>query len=192
MRRLWAWVLTVPLSLLGVEAAHALGNLLFGSPERNELFATEAAFRADVLPAAVVVAAALALSLTSRALGRWPRNGGRHIRAMPFALLAPVAFVALEFCEAFAAGNASLATVSAPAFAAGLVFQLPFAFAALLIARALLVLADAVSRLLRPAQPRRRAPHVFLSSWLSTESAPRAATARSTWSSRGPPHLSSV
>jgi hypothetical protein len=155
VRRRLTWLVTVPLGLAGIEAAHALANAAFGSPaEGGELFA-DARSGAGLLP----LAGALALaSVVPGLAARAARPGGPRARALPFALLPPIGFVALETIESLLHSGA-LPAVSAT-LVAGLALQAPFALAGYLAARALLRLGDRAGRLLaelRPA-PLRPAP----------------------------------
>ncbi len=189
MRRLWVWLLTVPLSLVGVESAHALGNALFGSPTGDELFASQAAFRGDLGPTAAALAALVAIAVISRVTGSW--STGTRFRALPFALLAPVAFLTLELAEAASAGHVGLAVFTAPAFSAGLALQVPFGAIAYVVARSLLRIGDAIRRVLRVACTRRRQSAVVFRGWFAAECAPRSTTFWSRRNTRGPPlHLS--
>ena len=85
--------------------------------------------------------ALITLALALRVLGRLRGQPA----AWPFALLPPLAFVAQELIERLVAGLPAHAVLE-PAVYAGLAAQLPIAFLGLLAARALLRMADDVTR----------------------------------------------
>ncbi len=148
MRRRLTWLVTLPLALAGIEAAHALANAAFGSPtEGEELFAS-ARSGAGLLP----LAGALALAAVLVGLaGRAARPGGTRPPALPFALLPPLGFLLLELLESLLHSG----TPPAPSatLLAGLALQAPFALAGYLAARALLRLGERAGRLLAQARP---------------------------------------
>jgi hypothetical protein len=139
---------TLPVALAGIEAAHALANFAFGSPaEGAELFSSVRS-GSELLP----LTGALALaSVVAGVAGRAARPGGRMMRALPFALLAPAGFLALETMESLLHAG-TLPALSAT-LVAGLALQAPFAAAAYRIARALLRLGDRAGRLLAELRP---------------------------------------
>jgi hypothetical protein len=155
VRRRLTWLVTLPVALAGIEAAHALANCAFGSPaEGAELFAS-ACSGAGLLP----LAGALALaSVLAGIAGRAARPGDGRTPALPFALLAPAGFLALETLESLL-HSGTLPAVSAT-LVAGLALQAPFALAGYLAARVLLRLGDRAGRLLAAlrAAPLRPAP----------------------------------
>jgi hypothetical protein len=144
------WLIVLPLTLAGVEAAHALANAAFGSPaDAAELF-EGARSGAGPLP----LAGAVALACVLVGLVRRVADGScARAAALPFALLPPAAFLALESVESLLHSG----TLPAPGatLVCGLALQLPFAVAGYLLARALLRLGDGVRRVLAGL---RRAP----------------------------------
>ena len=150
MRSKLAWLIVLPLSLIGCELSHALANVLCGSPtETHELF--QGYGKGLVLPLSALAAVAVAVALCLRVASRRP---GRDPGALPFALIAPLVFVVQEHAELLLEHHdAILGAEHAPAFAVGLALQAPFALAAYLIARALVRLADRVRALAERRRP---------------------------------------
>lgn len=166
MRRGAAWLVTLPIALVGIEAAHALANAAFGSPEEaGEIFAS-AASGAELVPVLSALALALLLlGLGGRVAGRWWSPRGARSLALPFACLPPVAFVLLELLEALLhRGHVPADLGFEPALLAGLVLQIPFALTGYLVARLLLRLSDGVRALILrrrvapPLEPPRALP----------------------------------
>jgi hypothetical protein len=139
---------TLPVALAGIEAAHALANLGFGSPAEGAEVFSSVRSGGELLP----LAGALALaSVLAGVAGRAARPADGRTPALPFALLAPAGFVALETLESLLHAG-TLPAVSAT-LVAGLALQAPFALAAYLVARALLRLGDRAGRLLAELRP---------------------------------------
>jgi hypothetical protein len=150
-----AWLVSLPLALAGLEAAHAVGNMLAGAPEPGaEVFETPGS-GAGLLPLVAALAVAfVAAGLVARIAGG--RSGSHRSRslALPFALIAPVGFIVLEAAEGIAgSGAVPWGEATAPAFLVGLALQLPFALAGYQVARLLLRAGDGIRSLLE----RRRA-----------------------------------
>lgn len=134
--------LSLPLAAVGCLAGHAAGYALVGVSHRDAQIHGYLGYAPQFLAVcAALVALALALRVTGRLQGR--------PSAWPFALLPPLAFLAQEVLERILAGLPAHAAFE-PAVYAGLAAQLPLAFAAYLVARALLRGADAVTRTLVP------------------------------------------
>jgi hypothetical protein len=137
-----AWLVTLPIAIVGCESAHAIANILFGAPDRGR----------DELLAIIAIAAGLA----GRVTGVWSAGSATAAR-LPFALLAPALFVLQEHVETVLhTGALPLGTAIEPTFLPGLLLQIPFALAAYAVARALVRLADGVRALVAA---RRRTPH---------------------------------
>jgi hypothetical protein len=152
-----AWLVTVPIAVVGCESAHALTNLAFGFPgERPAELLQDGGPGAALIPALATLAAAVVLlGLATRVAGAWPGHGAAAAR-LPFALLAPALFVVQELAETvLRTGAPPVGTVLEPTFLPGLLLQIPFALAAYVVARALIRLADGVRALVAG---RRRAP----------------------------------
>ena len=151
-----AWLVTLPIAIVGCESAHALANIVLGAPDegRAELF--QGGPGAGALPLLISLAiAAVAAGLAGRLTGVWSAPHTAAAR-LPFALLAPVLYILQEHVETVLnTGAAPLGTILEPTFLPGLLLQIPFALAAYAIARALVRLADGVRALVAA---RRRAP----------------------------------
>lgn len=150
MKRGRIWLVVLPLLIVGSELAHSvLGRLAPASYQGAELF--DRTVGRSLLPPLLSLAAALVIGgLAIRAgTGRGCRISRRVIAGLPL-----VVFAIQEHLEyALGHGHLSLTLAAHPAFAIGLALQLPFAVAAYLAARLLLVLAAAIAE--RPS-PRRR------------------------------------
>ena len=131
------WLLTLPVVLAGIEAAHALANSLTGAPA-SEVFESAASGRGALEPLGLLLLAMVTAALVARMRGGRSQPRNTAIVAAPFALLPPVGFALLELGEALASGHALLDRT----FALGLTFQLPVALLGYLLARGLLRLSD--------------------------------------------------
>jgi hypothetical protein len=159
-------VVTLPIALVGIEAAHASANAAFGSPEEaGEIFESAASGSELVLVLAALGLALVMLGLGFRVAGRWWLPQHARSLALPFACLPPVAFVLLELVEALLhRGQLPADLLLEPAFLAGLVLQAPFALTGYLVARLLLWVSDGVRAFLRrcrvapPLEPPRALP----------------------------------
>ena len=147
MRRLLAWLLTLPLTAAGVLCAHALAYAALGA-SGGGLHAYLA--HAPQLGAVLATVSLVALVHETRA-GPAP--------AWPFAAFALVAFAAQEHAERLVHTGELPWLLPSPVFLAGLALQLPFALAAWLLARWLLRLRGG-RRSLPPALPRLLLPLV--------------------------------
>lgn len=163
-----AWCLSLGLMAAGAVVAHTLGYRLAAphSEHREDLLAEtgHAWFATPLLLALALTLAVLGFAARLLTVGRAPAR-----RAAPtwlFAFLPPAAFTLQEHLERLFHEGAPASAFLEPAFAAGLLLQLPFALAALVAARVLLRWADAlacllgcapripaVAPLLRPALP---------------------------------------
>jgi hypothetical protein len=147
-RRNTHWLLTLPVVLAGIEAAHALANALTGAPA-SEVFESAASGRGALQPLGLLLLAAVVAGVVARIRGGSTQPRDAAVAAAPFALLPPFGFTLLELVEALASGHPLLDR----AFAVGLVFQLPVALLGYLLARGLLRLGDEL-RALVLAPPR--------------------------------------
>lgn len=147
MRKHAVWLVTLPLTLIGIESAHAAANALFGSPTA-ELFETPTTGRGVLPIVAALTLGAIVAGLAARIAGTsWTPRTSRRL-ALPFMLVPPVGFVVLEVSEALAGGAGIDRTMLlGRTFLAGLALQLPFAIAGYVIARLLLKLSDDVGEL---------------------------------------------
>ena len=142
MRKRTLLALSLPLAATGCLAGHAAGYALLGTSRQDAGIHGYLGYVPQFLAVSAVFATvALALRVSGRFKGR--------PAAWPFALLPPLAFVAQELIERVVAGLPAHA-IFEPAVYAGLVAQLPIAFFAYRVARALLRVADAAGRALAP------------------------------------------
>ena len=188
-RRPLAWLVAVPLMTAGSLTAHALAYRIVepDSAGRLDLLTqTGHGYMASlplVLGAAFAVAIAGLAAHASRALSGRP---AAQPAAWPLALLPVLGFVFQEHLERLvASGDLPLAAVTEPTFLIGLLLQLPFALAALVVARALSRAAEALGRALRtPPRPSARPRDARRPVVAVLPNAPRLAAAHS---GRGPP-----
>lgn len=186
MRRGLAWALTLPLVLLGTEAAHALAYRVVYPEAHTRILLQTGHGYLSWLPLALAVAGAVALAaLGVAAVDAARGRPARDLPAWAFALLPPATFAIQEMLElSLHTGRFGWHAVLAPTFLPGLSLQLPLALAAYVAARLLLKTAERIGRAL--AQPRTLPAHSPLLP------APRATALRSRvavsgCSSRGPP-----
>ena len=168
-----AWLLGLPLLAVGWLSAHALAYELVPAEEHGHGYLTQAPLFLTLCAATAGVALA---GRRGRTVPRWLAG------ALPL-----LGFALQEHLErGLALGAVPWGTALEPVFLLGLLLQLPFALAALLVARALTALADAVAT--RPAaRPRPRI--AFRLAPLLPAQAERAgalALARG-WAGRAPP-----
>jgi hypothetical protein len=186
MRRGLAWALTLPLVLLGTQAAHALAyDLVYPQAHGRILLSTGHGYL-TWLPLALALAGAVALAALCVTAADAAR--GRPARALPawaFALLPPATFAIQEALElSLHTGRFDARALLAPTFLPGLLLQLPLALAAYAAARLLLKTAEHVGRAF--AQPQVLCAFVqLLTAPTAAPVYPRAVVAGC--SSRGPP-----
>jgi hypothetical protein len=195
MRRSLVWLVTVPIALVGVEVAHALVNVMIGSPtgSQGELF--EAAGPAAGLTSGLtaVAIAIVLLALMANIAGASPELEGRRLTPLPYALMAPTAFIVQEHVETFLhRGSIPLGTVLEPTFLPGLAVQLPFALAAYLIARLLLRVAEVVRGRIGRRRPLPRPAVRAVIRFSVGHAIPRLARLSSACSGRAPPAVASA
>jgi hypothetical protein len=187
-RRTVVWLLTIPLAIVGSQAAHALGYRLGANGDAGHELASSGHGYLAYAPLALAVCAALVALALARDLVE--AVGGRHgvarLSGLAFAVLAPAIFVAQEHFERLAHDGAFPATlVLQKTFLLGLALQIPFTLAAYVLARLLLRATRVVARLLatpRVARLRTR------SRWGALDvSAPVAETFLRALGARGPP-----
>ena len=177
MRKRALLSLSVPLAAVGCLIGHAAGYALVGMSRRDTQIHGYLSLAPQFIAiCAAVLVAALALRLSGRLPGR--------VAAWPFALLPPLAFCAQELIERLVAGLPAHA-VFEPAVFVGLAAQIPIGIAGLLVARALLRVADAAARVLQTVPP-----PLFgraLVPVLSTSTAPHVSPFRFDRAARAPP-----
>jgi hypothetical protein len=174
------WLLVLPLMTAGCLGAHSVAYRLV-EPEGAEAAHGYLALAPFAL--AVGLALGAAAAVRSAFTGRTQASGPLSV----FALLPPLAFTLQEHLEeAFLAGALPLDTALEPAFLVGLVLQLPFALAALVVARALLRAADAVGGLICRRQAARLRPPTVLRPAFVVDT-PRPPALSSLHAGRAPP-----
>ena len=140
-----AWLLSLRLLAIAWLSAHALAYELIPVEQHGHGYLAQA-------PLFLTLCAATAsLALAARMAGRH----GRALPSWPAGLLPLLGFALQEHLErGLALGAVPWATALEPVFLLGLALQLPFALAALLVARALTAVADAIAPRSLP-RPRR-------------------------------------
>src|SRR5688572_16010401 len=152
MARVRTWFLVAPILVAGLFVGHELGyRLAIVDPhEREEALAGAGhGYFAYAPYLGALLAACAIVAVMSRIRGAYSgRSGG--VPSWAFALLPPLCFVLLELVERMG-GHHGLepAMIAAPEFLLGLALQLPFALAALVVARLLASAAEAIGRALR-------------------------------------------
>lgn len=170
-----AWLLGLPLLAVGWLSAHALAYELVPAAEHGHGYLAQAPLFLTLCAATVSVA------LAARIAGR----GGRTLPRWLAGALPLLGFAVQEHLErGLAFGAVPWGTAFEPVFLLGLVLQLPFALAALLVARALTALADAVAA--GPAARPRIAFRLAPPPPAQAELAGALALARG-WAGRAPP-----
>ncbi len=134
--------LSLPLGAAGCLAGHALGYALVGTSPRDARIHGYLGYAPQFLGVCMAV---IAIALLLRGVGRLR---GRPA-TWPFALLAPLAFLAQELVERLVAGLPAHAVLE-PSVFVGLAAQVPLAAVAMLAARALLRVADDAARTIAP------------------------------------------
>jgi hypothetical protein len=131
------WLLSLPLAGAGWLAAHCLAYTIV-APHSHHGSAIAAPF---------LIACAVTLLLAVATHDGLRRTAPERVALLPVALLPPLGFAVQEHLEYLIEMNALPATVALqPTFLVGLALQLPFAFAAVLLARAVLALGHALGR----------------------------------------------
>jgi hypothetical protein len=158
-RSLTAWLLAVPLMVVGTQVAHVVAyRLVYPSAHVRvgELLATGHGYMG--YPAYVPVLLGLGLAAELVWLGSVIAAPGRQRRAVApwlFALLPLLGFTLQELLERWLSGAGfPWWMVLQPTFRVGLALQIPFAIAAYLIARLAARGAERAGRALRPAATR--------------------------------------
>ena len=159
-RRLTAWAVTVPLAVLGTQAAHLLAYRLVtpDADARAHALAVTGHSYLEYLPLALAVATVLvAIALVSELGLIVSASDARRTqpRLAGFAALAPAIFACQEHFERLAHdGTFPWGAAAEPSFFVGLLLQVPFALVAYGIARLLLGAARALGGLVAARRPR--------------------------------------
>jgi hypothetical protein len=148
MSRRLAWLLTVPLMTGGLLAGHSIAYRVAIPDPHQRAHALEEAGHGYLSFAPLALGVCLALVLAALALLVIAALRGEPRREAPpalFAALPLLAFAIQEQVERYAhTGHLPWTAALEPTFAVGIAVQLPFAFAALLLAEVLDSLAHAV------------------------------------------------
>jgi hypothetical protein len=170
-----AWLLGLPLLAIGWLSAHALAYELVPAEEHGHGYLARTPLFLTLCAATVGVAVAVRIAgMRGRTLPRWCAG------ALPL-----LGFALQEHLErGLALGTVPWGAALEPVFLLGLVLQLPFALAALLVAGALTALADAVAA--RPAARPRITFQLPAPPPARAELATAPALARG-WAGRAPP-----
>ena len=154
VRRRSAWLVSLPLVVLGSLLAHQLAYLVVAGTHADALLAETGHGYLEQLPTGGVLALiCLVLGLLLAGLDRARERAGRTIPAWLIALVPMIGFALQEHVERFAhSGSVPWSAALDATFMVGLALQLPFAALAFLIARALLrtVVAVVAALLERP------------------------------------------
>lgn len=150
------WLLAPPLMAAGSLLAHSLAYTLVepGATERARLLRSTGHGYLAAAPVLLAGCVALVLAALVAYALRGRRGGASPLPAWPLALVPLAGFVLQEQLERLVSG-APLDAFE-PTFLVGLALQLPFALAAVLLARRLARVAESVGRALVLAPPRLR------------------------------------
>jgi hypothetical protein len=188
-----AWSIAVALTTVGSIWAHELTyRIVAPDPDAKALLLARTGHGyLDHAPLVLGVAVALALlGFGLRALASFRGRPTGAPPSWPFALLPLIGFALQEHLERFLhSGDLPLTAALEPTFLLGIGLQLPFALAALALARALLGLAERLGHALgghAPASLRRRA---LLPIPAGLDNGPRAPKLSLGYGERGPPLL---
>ena len=171
-----AWALSLPLAAAGWLGAHAVAYaLVVPDPDhRSQLLSHSGHGYLGAAPlilacAITLVAAGLALAIHDGLRGR----ARARVPVWPVALVPPLGFAVQEHLERLIELNAfPLDAVLEPTFLVGMALQLPFALAAVALARAVLALGHRIGRAVaarRSAQPRAHPRSWRLPVWLASK-----------------------
>lgn len=157
MRGAVAWLLTLPLALLGSQVAHKLVYLGVepNHGEREHLLESTGHGYLEYAPiGAALVVALCAAAVTLQFCQALRGGGGVRLRAAPFALVPVATFASQEYFERLVHyGQFPLAAAFEPTFLLGIALQLPFALLAYVAARLLLHAARVLARSLGDLRP---------------------------------------
>lgn len=180
-----AWALSLPLAAVGWLSAHSLAYRIVEEPAGHHSEVHGYLPYAQVVAvAAVVVALAYCVAAGMR---RAPRE---RPPLVPFALVPFAGFALQEHCERLLSGvGFPLEALLEPTFLIGMALQIPFALVSLLLARALLVLGDAIGSALAGGFAPRLSLPPFLRSPAPEAELSRIPALALGHAERGPPRL---
>jgi hypothetical protein len=190
MSRRLTWLLTLPLLVGGVLAGHWLAYRAAIGDAHARAHALDVTGHAYLAYAPTIVAVCLALALTALVLRVSASFRGVPRTAPPaaFAALPLLAFTLQEHLERFVHSSEVPWTAALePTFAIGIAVQLPFAFAALLVAEVLDSLAHAVGAALATTTPPRLSLQLQPAPPVAAVPVPRLAVLARGYSGRAPP-----
>jgi hypothetical protein len=173
-RRVAAWLLSLPLMVVGTQVAHVVAyQLVYPNVHvrLSELLASGHGYMVGThgyLPMLLGIAVALDFVAVGWVFaGSVRRSLQRPVPAWAFAAMPLIAYTVQEFVERWLAGS-SLPwwMVLQPTFRVGLALQLPFALIAFVLARLLLRTADRTAAAVRPSAPRPRIRVPLPSAWV--------------------------
>jgi hypothetical protein len=189
-RRRLAWLSALPLAAAGSAAAHSLAyRIVEPDPAvRSELLEGSGHAYLAYLP--LFLAGCLALlgaALVGHAVAGFRRRPATAAAVWPLALVPPLAFALQEHLERFLVqDHLPLLAALEPTFVVGLVLQVPFAVAAILLARALGGMAETIGRALAsPPRPRSSRPPTTVAPGAAV--LPRLPLLATRQAGRGPP-----
>jgi hypothetical protein len=190
MSRRLTWLLTLPLMIGGLLAGHWLAYRAAIGDAHARAHSLDVTGHGYLAYAPTIVAVCLALVLMALVL-RVSLSLRRAPRAAPpaaFAALPLLAFSLQEHLERFVhSGELPWTAAFEPTFAIGIAVQLPFAFAALLVAEVLDSLAHAVGAALATAEPPRLSLQLPPVLTVAAVAVPRLAVLARGYSGRAPP-----
>ncbi len=195
-RRVAAWLLSLPLMVLGTQVAHVVAYDLVFPNAHVRLSALLASGHGYMVGThgylAMLLGIAGAVDLVAVGwvfAGSFRRSLQRPVPAWAFALLPLICFTLQEFIERWLAGSPlPWWMVLQPTFRAGLALQLPFALLAFLLARLLLRAGATAAARLRRRAPRPQLLTPLPDSWLvPRRTASRAIALSIPHPGRGPP-----
>ena len=187
------WLLAAPLVAVGTLSGHVLGYrvALADSAEHAEVLAETGHGYLDHAPLALGLCLALAAAaVVLRGIAAARGTSAATTPPWVFALLPPAVYAVQEHLERLLhGGHAEWTTALEPPFLVGLAFQLPFAIVALLLARALAAMADAVGRAFVGGSRRPGLSSVAVLARPAVMALPRVRASALAYGERGPPSL---
>jgi hypothetical protein len=186
------WLVAVPLMVAGSVSAHELGYWLVtpDATARARVLAESGHGYFEHLPLVLGVLAALLIAGLTLRVSRSLRAGTGGPPAWLFFVLPPLGFAVQEHLERLLhSGALPFDAALDPTFLVGLSLQLPFALAALAVARALVAGAERLGAALASRPPTPDARPVAVPSPSRALELPRIAVLALGYAERGPPPL---
>ncbi len=192
LRRLSAWLVAASLMFAGTFVTHCYVLARF-SPAHHGGHAETTSVVGFLCAAPFLFSCLtlLMLGLVARSLQSLKGGTEAHLSAWPFGLLAPLGFLLHQFFSDFTGTTSlTLASVTGPAFLAGLVLQLPLGLLAYFAARGLLRVADRIGAALAARNKRTRGRDTFGPGWNTASKHLLPVQLAGARSARAPPLLS--